>query len=207
LKYKIILSLLILAGSHCPAQQNNWEYRMLRSLEKKRTNSGIRFHKTMSKVNGVFCLAVPATLYTTGLINKEKSLKENALFITESILVSSAITWSMKKVINRQRPAAADPTFTAVLDNRNHSFPSGHTSEAFSMATSLGLKYPKWYILVPAYSYAAFSGYSRLYLGVHHPTDVLAGAVVGSGSAWLTWKANQWLQRKYDRKKKPAPAL
>ncbi len=93
----------------------------------------------------------------------------------------------------------------AVTDDHDFSFPSGHTSLAFSMATSLSIKYRKWYIVVPAFLYAGFNGYSRLYLGVHYPTDVLAGAITGSSSAWLTFKLNQWLHRK--KKNKAAAAL
>lgn len=187
------------------SQHSGWEYDWLRSLAENRTRSGNNFHKNLSKINGTVCLAVPAGLYITGLIEKDKTLKENALFITESIIISSVTTWSLKRIVGRERPAVHDPTFIAVLDLHNHSFPSGHTSEAFSMATSLSMKYPKWYVIVPAFTYAGFSGFSRLYLGVHYPTDVLAGALVGSGSAWATWKLNQWLHP--SKKKKNAPAF
>lgn len=177
------------------SQQNNGEYNLLRSLADKRTTAGNKFHKGLSKINSPICLAVPAGLFITGLIENDKKLKENALFITESIIISSAITWTMKKAVARERPAINDPSFSAVIDLHNNSFPSGHTSEAFSMATSLSMKYRKWYVVVPAFTYAGLAGYSRLYLGVHYPTDVLAGAIVGSGSAWLTFKINQWMQR------------
>lgn len=78
--------------------------------------------------------------------------------------------------------------------------PSGHTSTAFATATSLSLAYPKWYVVAPSFVWAGAIGYSRMHLGVHYPSDVLAGAIVGSGSAYLTYKANQWINKK--RKKK-----
>lgn len=204
---KTILLTGVVLSSLSPlfSQRSGWEYDLLRSLEDKRTGSGNKFHKSLSKINGTVCLAIPAGLFITGLIEKDKTLKENALFITESIVISSVTTWSLKKIVGRVRPAVHDPTFTAVLDLHNHSFPSGHTSEAFSMATSLSMKYRKWYVVVPAFTYAGLSGYSRLYLGVHFPTDVLAGALVGSGSAWATWKLNQWLHPQ--KKKKGVPAF
>jgi len=82
------------------------------------------------------------------------------------------------------------------------SFPSGHTSEAFSTATALSLKYPEWYIIAPAYLWAGSVGYSRMNLGVHYPTDVLAGALLGTGTAFLTLKVNEWLNRQVRKSKK-----
>jgi membrane-associated phospholipid phosphatase len=206
-QFKKYILLFLLCGSvpfSLLSQQSNREYNFLHSLADKRTSAGNKFHKGLSKINSPICLAVPASLFITGLIEKNKTLKENALFITESIVVSSLATWTMKRVVKRDRPAVHDPSFIAVMNERSYSFPSGHTSEAFSMATSLSMKYRQWYVVVPAFAYAGLAGYSRLYLGVHYPTDVLAGALVGSGSAWLTWKLNQWLCR--EKKKKPAPA-
>ena len=205
---KKYILLLLLCGSvpfSLLSQQQTWEYDFLRSLADRRTNAGNKFHKGLSRINSPLCLAVPAGLFITGMIEKDRTLKENALFITESIVISSLTTWTMKSVIKRDRPAIHDPSFIAVMDEHSYSFPSGHTSEAFSMATSLSIKYRQWYVVVPAFAYAGLAGYSRLYLGVHFPTDVLAGALVGSGSAWLTWKLNQWLHRK--KKNKAAPAF
>ena len=74
--------------------------------------------------------------------------------------------------------------------------PSGHTSSVFATATSLSMAYPKWYVVVPSFVWAGSVGYSRMHLGVHYPSDVIIGALVGSGSAILTRKANQWLNSK-----------
>ncbi|HOZ68889.1 MAG TPA: phosphatase PAP2 family protein [Chitinophagaceae bacterium] len=201
--------LLLLIGGCFPfllfSQRNNWEYDLLRTLAEKRIPAGNQFHKGFSKLNRPVCLAVPAGLFITGLLEKDRTLKENALFITGSMVLSSMTTWTLKKIVNRERPAVNDPSFIAVTNELDSGFPSGHTSLAFSMATSLSMKYPRWYVVVPAFAYAGLTGYSRLYLGVHYPTDVVAGALVGSGSAWLTWKLNQWIKR--EKKKKPAPAL
>lgn len=77
-----------------------------------------------------------------------------------------------------------------------YSFPSGHTTDAFSLATSLTLNFKQWYVIVPAYLWAGSVGYSRLYLGAHYPSDVFGGAIVGSTSAFITYKLSKWLNKK-----------
>jgi undecaprenyl-diphosphatase len=71
-----------------------------------------------------------------------------------------------------------------------YSFPSGHTSSSFSAVTALSRAYPKWYVIAPSFLWAASVGYSRMYLGVHYPTDVTAGAVLGVGTSF----AMGWLR-------------
>jgi membrane-associated phospholipid phosphatase len=63
------------------------------------------------------------------------------------------------------------------------------------------MAYPKWYVVVPSFVWASSVGYSRMHLGVHYPSDVLVGAMVGSSSAFLTQKANQWLNKKRKKNK------
>ena len=72
----------------------------------------------------------------------------------------------------------------------DYSFPSGHTSASFAAATAIYAIDRRWG--AAAYVLAALIGFSRLYLGVHFPTDVLAGAVVGI----LAAKAAQCLLEK-----------
>jgi len=79
--------------------------------------------------------------------------------------------------------------------------PSGHTSTAFATATALTLQYPKWYVIAPSYVYAGLVGYSRMHPGVHHPSDVLAGALIGAGCAYLSHVVNKKLMGGHARQK------
>lgn len=80
----------------------------------------------------------------------------------------------------------------------DYSFPSGHTSASFAAATAIYAMHHKWGII--AYAFAVLMGFSRLYLGVHFPTDVLAGAVIGTVMAKLTLCMIQIWGEKYKRK-------
>ncbi len=85
---------------------------------------------------------------------------------------------SMKNIICRPRPCHIDTAIAlAVKRPDSFSFPSGHTGSSFGAATALFMWNKKWGI--PALAVAALVGLSRLYLFVHFPTDVLAGAVLG----------------------------
>lgn len=158
--------------------------------------SGKQFYKTISLLSDPVALAIPASCLTIGLLKKDIALKQKSLYMASSFAVNALTTHLLKTTINRKRPAELDPSFTTVVAAGSRSFPSGHTSEAFSMATSVTLAFPKWYVAAPAFTFASLVGYSRMYLGVHYPSDVIAGAAVGAISSWGMYKANQWLQQK-----------
>lgn len=81
----------------------------------------------------------------------------------------------------------------------DYSFPSGHTSASFAAATAIYAMHRRWGTM--AYGFAAVMGFSRLYLGVHFPTDVLAGAVIGTVMAKMTLWLIQMLERSIQKKK------
>lgn len=141
-------------------------------------------------------IAAPVLIYAVGLIEKDSTTKKKAIFIGETLAVSAFITYALKNTVKRERPYETYPQIDNITEESSYSFPSGHTSSAFATATSLSMAYPKWYVIAPSFLWAGSVGYSRLYLGVHYPTDVLVGAIVGSGSAFLCHKLNKWINKK-----------
>ncbi|NBV30603.1 MAG: phosphatase PAP2 family protein, partial [Chitinophagaceae bacterium] len=155
----------------------------------------------ISDASDPLALAIPAAFFIKGVIAKNQNDKSRGIYLAESFAANVAFTYLLKKTINRKRPGETDPTFSVLTPASSRSFPSGHTSEAFSLATSLTIALPKWYVIAPAYTFAGLVGYSRMYLGAHYPSDVIAGALVGSGTAWLSYQIN----KKIVQRKKSTP--
>ncbi|PLW84475.1 phosphatase PAP2 family protein [Kineobactrum sediminis] len=102
-----------------------------------------------------------------------------------ALLMERALYWSLKNSLKRQRPQEAVPGFRSLVTAADRfSFPSGHSSGAFLLATSLAVIYggPMAVIFV----WAGAVALSRVLLGVHFPGDTLAGAVMGSSIVLLT---------------------
>lgn len=91
-----------------------------------------------------------------------------------SLATAGGLSLLGKSLVHEQRPDHSD----------NNSFPSGHTALAFASATTLYRRYGVRYAL-PAYAVATFTGAARVAARKHHWYDAAAGAVVGTGSAWL----------------------
>ncbi len=117
------------------------------------------------------------------------------LLISQSMAIASDVTEAMKFVIGRQRPfvhvlAPGSPALTKESADNNTSFPSGHTTLAFSLATSSweiatlrGYRRSRW-LLRAGIPIAAFTAYFRVAADRHYLTDVFAGAGVGSVVGW-----------------------
>lgn len=176
-------------------QAQNWDIDLLRSLHG--SNPGMKNLSLFADKSTIpVSLAVPAIIGGVGLINNDENLLKDAIYIGVASGISLGFTHALKNSFKRNRPYVSFPDLSPDTYESSYSFPSGHTSAAFATATALSLKYRKWYVIAPGFAWAGYVGYSRMHLGVHYPSDVLAGALLGTGSAWLTWKLNSWLNNK-----------
>jgi membrane-associated phospholipid phosphatase len=194
-KSYFIVLLTFLVGFNSTAQ--NVDIDVLRNINHNRNTALDPTFKTIT--NSVFpvAVAVPAVITTLHLLNKDSATKQQAIIVGGTVIISSAITGLLKYTIQRDRPFVTYPDINHITPEDSYSFPSGHTSTAFALATSVTIAYPKWYVATPAYLWASSAAYSRMHFGVHYPSDVIAGALIGSGSAWLCYQLNKrLLQRK-----------
>jgi membrane-associated phospholipid phosphatase len=199
-KINVFLSSLLLLFCVSFVNAQNIDINILRDINLNRDKSLDPTFNFITKSASPVSIATPIIIYSIGLINKDVTLKKQGVFIAETFAVNAFITTALKYSVKRDRPYVTYPDIEKVTSGGNYSFPSGHTSEAFATATSLSMAFPKWYVIAPSFLWASAVGYSRMDLGVHYPSDVLAGAIVGSGSAYLTYKLNKWINKKTQKK-------
>lgn len=196
---KVTNFILLLSLFFLQIQAQNPDINILTQINTIENTYG--YSRFISNTTTFVAIAAPVTIGTVSLMTTDDDLLKKSLLIGTSLAVSAISTYSIKKIAGRPRPYVTYPDLIIPFEfMRSNSFPSGHTSAAFSTATALTLAYPKWYVAVPGYVWASSVGYSRMNLGVHYPSDVVCGAILGAGSAYLTYKLNEWLWKKKDNK-------
>ncbi len=192
------MALFYMLSANCYAQAP-WEVDLVRSINTRDKNN---IPKLISAAAEPLAVAIPVGMFAASLITHNKKDRDHAYEMAASIAIAAATTITLKTIVKRERPYDVYPDIYPDKIDAGYSFPSAHTSVAFSTATSLALIYKKWYITIPCYAWAAGVGYSRMYLGQHYPSDVLVGALLGTGSGF----AAHWLNKKLltPRKKKAA---
>lgn len=129
--------------------------------------------------------------------------------VLSAIIFSTLFVQVGKKIIypNEARPTAAieatvaNPihTVAGVTVHTSNSFPSGHTTTAFSLFLLGTLAIPYPYFWIPGIVMAILAGYSRVYLAQHFPLDVGAGIFCALGSIWISLKIQQWADVKKNK--------
>lgn len=174
----------------------NLDIDILKDINRNRNKSLDGTFRFFTNSAAPVAFGIPVLLLDIGFLKKDSITSRKGLYIGASVLSSAIISNILKYGVNRTRPFVIYPFIEKAASGGSPSFPSGHTADAFALATSVSLAYPKWYIIIPSYAWAGAVSYSRMDLGVHYPSDVLAGAIIGAGSAYLCYKGQQWLNKK-----------
>jgi len=109
-----------------------------------------------------------------------------------ALFISNVAVYLLKILIAEPRPFITLPNVELLVpENEIYSFPSGHTASSFAAVVVIGLKYKfnikgkNYRLIYPLLAFAGLIGFSRIYIGVHYPLDVIFGAIVGILSALL----------------------
>ncbi len=112
-----------------------------------------------------------------------------------ALMVANVVVYSLKFFVAEPRPFLTLTNVDLLVHaEETYSFPSGHAASSFAAAFVIGCKYKlnlkgkNYNLLYPLMIFAAVIGFSRIYIGVHYPYDVLVGAIIGVLSAYFILK-------------------
>ncbi len=144
--------------------------------------------------------------YIIGCITHQDKPKQFAMLAAKSIVIAVATTTVGKYIAERHRPYQDNPpnpqNWDGPMGNFSHvSFPSGHTTVAFSLATMIALEYPKPIIIpILAYTFATCTAFGRINGNFHWGSDVLMGAAIGCFTSMLVFNHNNWGKLQHRKK-------
>jgi membrane-associated phospholipid phosphatase len=153
--------------------------------DKAHTQAGSSpFMLTIERFGADFSIGVIGGFYLTGsLADNDTAMLVAQDSLTASIIASGMITPTIKIITGRSRPyeEVGNNNFQgASASSPNSSFPSGHTTEAFALASVISAHYEETWIKSSVYTVATLVGMARVYNDAHFASDVLAGALIGN---------------------------
>ena len=133
-----------------------------------------------------------------GMLCFPRTRKAGALALVAMALGLVCTNVILKHLVGRVRPWIDVAGLAALVNEPDpNSVPSGHTCAAFAAGLVWARGLPRRWMRIAAVVLAVCMGLSRLYVGVHYPTDVLAGAAVGALCAWAAWRMGEaWMNRR-----------
>ena len=148
--------------------------------------------------SGIFWIALSILL----LIPKQT--RRIGITALAALAIGALITnIALKPLIGRTHPyEVIDGLVTLIGKQSDDSFPSGHTCASFAAAGVYWRMMPRKYG-IPLLIFAALIAFSRLYVGVHYPSDVLGGLLIGLFAAWAAWRIQENLSEKKRISHKP----
>jgi len=152
---------------------------LLQSVERNSNGTTRRIADTVEPLGSEYSWGVLGAFFLTGKYlndGKARAVAEDGL--ASSLIAAGVITPILKAAIGRQRPSQTGETFA--LGNGGMSFPSGHATQAFAVASVIASHYDSPWVRVAAYGLAGLVGWSRMENNAHYASDVLAGALIGT---------------------------
>lgn len=145
-----------------------------------RTAGEDRFFKQYQNLGSTWSFGVIGAFEAWGELTGDVTAKNTAMdALTASILGPGLIGTGVKYAAGRVRPTSATRTFEFKPFSGNQSFPSGHASQAFAVATAIAENYPFWWVQTLCYGGAGLVAYARVEQNAHYASDVVAGALLG----------------------------
>jgi membrane-associated phospholipid phosphatase len=164
---------------------NQLDISILRSIHHNRIEELDSWFYILSYITSYISFGIILALLLVAIVKKSKQVRGIFYKMLAVLILAASISFVLKTVITRERPFITYPDIEKLSEAGSSSFPSGHTIEVFAMAAGLSLLIPKKKVIIPVFTWALLVAYSRMALGVHFPSDVFTGMIVGSAIGWL----------------------
>ncbi len=142
--------------------------------------------------------AVPSA-WLGSVLTGSRDDRRSAIQLTLAWGLSAGSSVVLKHLVRRPRPfevergIGAKTGYVGARHIDRYSFPSGHAAITAAIVTTLSLSYPHWYVVVPGMAFASSVSLSRIWLGVHYPSDVVSGIFLGVAAGSLAYVAGDHL--------------
>lgn len=152
--------------------------------QRHRSPGADRFAKQAQLFGAGYAFAVIGGVWSYGKLAEDAEAQRAGLDALEASLIAGGLIGpAIKATVGRARPSQGVGAFHFEPFRGGVSFPSGHTTEAFAVATAISEHYPQPWVRGLAYGTAALVGASRIQQNAHFTSDVLAGALLGTLTA------------------------
>lgn len=152
-----------------------------KAVQRNRNHTTEKIFDGVQPLGDKYSFGVLAAFYVGGSVLKDPKAKAVALDgLSASIIASGLITTPLKFVAGRSRPDHNQGSDHFQMFTHNMSFPSGHTTQAFAVASVIAAHYDSLWIKAASYGLASMVGYARLNNDAHWASDVVAGAAIGT---------------------------
>ena len=134
--------------------------------------------------------------------NRRHALLVLAMLVLSILVADQVSSGLIKHLVERLRPTH-DPSLESMVHVINgyrgglYGFVPSHAANSFAIATLLALVMRHRVVTLSMFTWALLQCYSRVYLGVHYPGDILGGIIVGVLAGWLVWQLMRWIERRW----------
>lgn len=194
-----IISFAFLADEVTEGDTLPYDRAILLAINSTSSTTQDAFWQTVTQLGGVVAVLVIVVLTSLWLFKEGR--KSKSLLLLCGVGGAALLNALLKLLFERERP----DLWEQIVTEASYSFPSGHAMASASLAVSIVLiawntKWRVW-VGIGAAMYVVLIGYSRLYLGVHYPTDILAGWTMSTAWVLLTASTIRYVFKRVSRSK------
>jgi hypothetical protein len=156
-----------------------YDQHLAAEIQERRSPGTDRLSTVSTSFGTTHAFAISAVLIGSGVVFKDANVTSMGREAIEASIFTGLIAAVAKRAFGRQRPIDSNDETVFLFGSSNQSFPSGHTTEAFTVASVIAARSSGWVVPTLAYTVASLVAYDRLNDRAHFPSDVVAGAALG----------------------------